>query len=890
MKLCLPALVLGFVVAVSAPAQPTPNILVILSDDQGWTGLSAEMDPNGLGPLSASDFYETPNLETLASQGMRFRQAYSAAPNCSPTRASIQTGMSPASLNLTDIVGRGDLYTGGVTDNFYAGNDLIAPFGASRLPTQVESIAQRIKDANSSYVTAHLGKWHLTTPSVQPSSPGGSVPYRPGDPSDYGYDVHDGARTNNPISTTSDPKEMFSLTSRAIDFMDDRAGTSGDSNPFYLQLSHYAVHSRDDTLPATQAKYDAKFQTDPGVRHPDGANNTTFAGMTEDLDTTVGQLLSYLDSTPDPRNPGHMLADNTYLVYIADNGATEASSSNLPLYDEKASTWEGGIRVPLMIRGPGVTANTVSDVPVVSTDLYATLTKLAGSTAPLSAVSESADLTDLLLNEGELPTPSNQLQRGTAANGDLFFHFPHYQIQKGTSPMSAMVDGTGQFKLVRIYQPNAAPLDYLFDLNAPISGPFDTWETADFADARNLANDPAYASQLGSMQQRFDDWVQAVDASLPYVVGNPVAMKWDANDNNRARGVEGPEWRSVTDVDARFREQLLIDESAGNVDVVNISPSQSELGSQAYHMDSGGGFLRSFFHVAELDPSSPRLTQPADTNNSASFEFWLRADALNQGQVLLETGGGDKGLSLTLGDGDNDGQFDDVQLRAASDSDGRALITTASLAGTNITSEFVHLVAVIDHNTQANTQSALLYLNGQLAASSNSVIGGGTVDWQGTDSAGIGMVQGVLGSSGGPGEAPLGTAGFAGDIGQFGFYNYALSAGDVENLSNFEEVSFVLGDLDGDGVLTSADIAEFQLRWLADTSGLASTIDRYRAGDLDASGRVSLVDWKLLRQLFADQNLLALFEGGAAVPEPSALLTAGVSVGFLGTALRIRSK
>ena len=857
-------------VATHVSAQPKPNIILILADDQGWTGLSAQMDPDGLGALSASDFYETPNLETLASQGMRFRQAYSAAPNCSPTRASIQTGLSPAALNITDIVDRGGLFTSGVNSDLYSGNNLVAPLGATRLPTDIESIAQRIKTADSDYVTAHFGKWHQTTPSVQPSTPGGSFAYVAGDPSDYGYDVHDGARSNNPLNTADDPKEMFSLTSRAIDFVDDRVDTGGDERPFYMQISHYAVHSSDKTLAATQAKYDEKYLTSPGIRHPDGANNTTFAGMTEDLDTTVGQIMTYLDNTPDPRNPGHALADNTYVFYIADNGATEASSSNLPLYDEKASTWEGGIRVPFIVRGPGIAANSVSSVPVISTDLYATISSLAGATAPLPTSSESADLSDLLHNSGALPEGIDSLQRGVGQNGELFFHFPHYQHEKGTTPMSGMVDGTGQFKLVRIYGTAGTPTqDYLFDMNTPITDPLQTWEDINYSDARNLATNPAYAGQLASMQQSFDGWIQAVDASLPYEVATPVEIVWDADDNSRSRGVEGPDWRSVSDIDQRSREQWLVDDTNGDVSLVDISPTQTELGTKAFHVDSAGGFKRTFFHVSEIAPNSSRLTGDVDTNESASFEFWLRADSLSQGQVLMETGGADRGLSISMGNADGDGLFDDVRLRAAENGANRALEVTASLAGSDITNQFVHLVAVIEENTLSHSQSAKIYINGVLAGESDTVINGGTVDWDGTNVAGLAMIQGAIGGELGPGLGALGTAGFAGDIAQFAFFNYALTSVEVENRFEFD-TTFVFGDLNGDHVLGMEDVNLFQLHWLADTTTLGLR-GRHDVGDLDGNGYVELADWVLLRQAFIDAGQGSLLDS-LQVPEPPTAL------------------
>ena len=767
---CLGVVTLVGAAAPQAAAQtpPAPNIVVILADDQGWNGLSAMMDPNIVGELSGSDFYETPNLELFADQSMRFRQAYSAAPNCSPTRSSILLGMNPATTNMTDIVGRDDLYQNMAP----SGTDLMEPLTVPTLPVaNVESIVNRIKAANPDYVAAHLGKWHMTTPAIGPRAPGSDFPYRPGDPSDFGYDVHDGARANNPFNQPDDPKEIFSLSSRAIDFMDGRAGEGGDARPFYLQVSHYAVHEAPVTLDESEAKYQDKYNTDPGVVHPGGSqpDRIKYAGMTENLDTGVGQMMNYLATTPDPRNPGHMLADNTYVVYTSDNGALNENTNNLPLYDEKATSWEGGIRVPFIVRGPGIEAGSVSNVPVVSTDLYATLSSLAGATGALPTLIESADLSDVLHGGGALPDGVPGLDRGVGDNGEIFIHFPHYV--RDTTPMSSMIEGDGSFKLVRVYGVGDTTRDYLFDLTQPISGPTDTWETNDFGDARNLANDPAHADRLASMQARFDRWIQDADVSLPYEIAAPVDIQWVAGDNSRNLGLEGPAWRSVTDVDSRAREQLVIDTTrGGSVSVVAID--NDKLGSQAFHLTGGAGFLRSFFHVSEDSPNASSLTIEPDVDDSASFEFWLRSDDLSTGQVLLESGGDVRGLSLTLG-GD-----EQVRLRLADAQQGKSLVTTASLADSGILDEFVHLVAVVEE-LEDGGQVARIYVNGELASESSDVIGGGNVNWDGPGNAGIGMAQAALGGVNGPGLAAFGTAGFEGDIARFSFLNTALTGDEV---------------------------------------------------------------------------------------------------------------
>ena len=145
---------------VSFAQTSTPNIVLILTDDQGWTSTSVQLDPDN--PLSKSDFYQTPCLDALASQGMRFSNAYSSGPVCSPTRSSIQTGKSPAQLQMADIVNGGDLENPEVRFLItYVGEPLSPPLPRTRLPLAEVTIAERIKQANPNYVAAHFAKWHM---------------------------------------------------------------------------------------------------------------------------------------------------------------------------------------------------------------------------------------------------------------------------------------------------------------------------------------------------------------------------------------------------------------------------------------------------------------------------------------------------------------------------------------------------------------------------------------------------------------------------------------------------------------------------------------------------------------------------------------------------------
>ena len=357
-----------------------PNIILILTDDQGWTDTSVPMMAGR--PDSKSDFYQTPALERLAREGMRFSNAYSPAPVCGPTRHSIQFGKTPARLRNT-----------------------CHSRGAAGCRGEV-SLAQMIKAADPKYVAAHFGKWGLTKRS----------------PDHAGYDHSDGATNNfhgdwralndkRPLPE-DDPKRIFSLTRRANAFM---AAQAKAGRPFFMQVSHYAVHVQHAALEKTKEKY---RKLPPGRKSrpadlknpppPRNAGIVTYAAMIEDLDSSLGAMLGKIDELG--------IAGNTYVIFTSDNGG--GFRGNAPLRAGKADLWEGGIRVPMVVRGPGIAPGSFCDVPVAGWDLWPTIRDLAGNRAPLPAGVDGGSLLPLLRkgNEGEV-------KRGEDA---LIFHFPWY--------------------------------------------------------------------------------------------------------------------------------------------------------------------------------------------------------------------------------------------------------------------------------------------------------------------------------------------------------------------------------------------------------------------------------------------------------------------------------
>jgi len=435
------AMLAGAFAAGAPPVPPSrqPNFVFILSDDQDWTGLSVTMHDQV--PNSRSDFYRTPNLERLAAQGMRFSTAYAPSPVCSPTRYSLLTGKSPARLHWTK-----------------AAPCVRAEDGYKLLPPRIErnisdsetTIAELLRKAG--YATVHCGKWHLSG----------------GDPGRHGFDEHDGDTSNRDAAPFVDPNpvDIFGITKRAAAFMDkhNKAG-----RPFYVQLSHHALHYPEN---ARKATVEACRSRSSGRMHRDVQR----AAITEDLDAGVGVLLSAIERLG--------IAGNTYVIYMSDNGGGGRSSLR-PLRGGKGSLWEGGIRVPLIIRGPGIAANTFCHVPVVGYDLLPKFCELAGIVA-LPDHTDGGSLVPLFT--------SPQTGRVRRPREELVWHFPHYQGSEG--PHSAI--RLGHYKLIRFYESGESRL---FDLST------DLGETDDIS-----ARQPDRARLL---LQRLEENLRDAGAQMP---------------------------------------------------------------------------------------------------------------------------------------------------------------------------------------------------------------------------------------------------------------------------------------------------------------------------------------------------------------------------------------
>lgn len=418
-----------------------PNFILILADDLGWSSTSTKMDDNVA--ESKSDYFDTPNIERMAENGLRFSHGYASASISSPTRRSIQYGQTP--------VRQGDI---NFKKNYHPDNN-------KRL-----SIPELLKKIDPEYKTAHYGKWDIRSDFF---------------PEDIGYDESDGNTGNkdgnlhsDPIAKwtnfflTSDPKKIETLTARAQNFMERQVRSN---NPFYLQISHYATHVDIQANESTLKKY---WRKEPGKAH----GNAGFAAMLEDLDTGIGKIIEKVYELG--------IEKNTYIIFMADNGGVELIPQtnskmihpseyirprmNYPLRGGKWTLYEGGIRVPFIVMGPGITGGTQTDTPVTGWDLLPTIADLAGYKDNLPDDLDGGSFKEILTGNlnATIVRPQEALIFHRYNN-----HYPHSAVIKG------------DYKLVKLWDTDKAELYNL---------------SKDIGEVNNLSNDfPEKVNELFSI-------------------------------------------------------------------------------------------------------------------------------------------------------------------------------------------------------------------------------------------------------------------------------------------------------------------------------------------------------------------------------------------------------
>jgi arylsulfatase A len=463
MKLIARIILASYLLAFSVHAAKRPNVVLILADDLGWAGLSCY----------GNDLHQTPHLDNLAKQGVRFTDAYAASPVCTPTRVAILTGKHPARLHMTiwreSALNRGK-------------RKLLQPVCLDSLPRKHLTLAEILKEAG--YFNAHLGKWHVGRAESYPQAHGfhlnvGGTLW--GAPQTFWYPFAGDSYFRDwryvPGLEPGREGEYLTdrLTDKALEVMEQQ---SKAKRPFYLNLWYHTVHTPIEGKPELVERYRKRVKPDSIRKNPH------YAAMVHSLDENVGRVLDKLDQLE--------IADDTLVVFTSDNGGFVNScklnkglrvADNSPLRSGKGSCYEGGVRVPLIVRGPGVVEGKTSVEPVYACDLYPTLLRAAGLSGKAKEGVDGVDFTPILRD------PKAKLSREA-----LYFHYPHYYHT--TTPVSAV--RKGDWKLLEYFEDGRVEL---FNLKNDIG------EKTDLASAR-----PEVAKRLAAELRA---WRKEVGALMP---------------------------------------------------------------------------------------------------------------------------------------------------------------------------------------------------------------------------------------------------------------------------------------------------------------------------------------------------------------------------------------
>jgi arylsulfatase A-like enzyme len=456
-----------------------PNIVFILADDLGYTDLACY----------GSKYYETPNIDRMAAEGIRFTDGYTCGPNCQPTRAALMSGQYGP---------RTGVYTVGSIDRFNWQSRPLRPVdNVQKLPLKIVTIADALKAAG--YATGMFGKWHLGNDDKH-------------HPSRRGFDEaiessgrHFDFETDPPVDVPEGEYLADFLTDRAVDFI-----TRYKDEPFFLYLPHFGVHSPHQAKKELIDKFKEKA---PAGGHRD----PTYAAMIASVDESVGRVLATLEELG--------LTENTLVIFSSDNGGVGGYrtigldkigvTDNAPLRGGKGSLYEGGVRVPYVFRWPGmIEAGRTSATPIISVDLYPTLLELAGAKPQADVTLDGVSYAAVLKGDAE-----------TLDREAIYWHFPGYLGAAGdtwrTKPVSVV--RAGDWKLRENLEDGSVELYHL---------------KRDFGETKNLAaEEPEQVARLRGM---LDQWRKDVGAKAP--TANVAA---DKGDDERPRGRRNRERRKA---------------------------------------------------------------------------------------------------------------------------------------------------------------------------------------------------------------------------------------------------------------------------------------------------------------------------------------------------------
>jgi len=754
-----------------------PNIILVIADDMGWNQVSSNITTNVDANDYGSDFYETPKIDQLASEGIAFPYAYVNGGNCAPTRAALLSGQYAARPH-NNVFTVYDLNRGNTSGN----SNLIGPDmglasngNIDEIPASAITIAESMKTAG--YATAHFGKYHVgefESANVSNNAPtdqgfdynyGGGTDGGPGDYFSNGTtfgskvgpeldpyaDVYTAAEsialsndhTNYPLTGTN-KHVTDAMVEAAFDFMD-----TNSTSPFFMHFSNFAIHGpfdSSDARPDFRAKYDAKAISSPG-----SMNHHTKPGqaaLAEHMDQALGRLVDYLKTTSDPRNPGKMLSENTIVYFIADNGdailRSASKQGQTPLKGMKGEYYEGVIRSVTfawsdttngLLRnagGPGEIDNT----PIVAFDLYPTFVEAGGGSLPgggydIDGVSQWQMLTN-----------------GTAMTREsIFWHHPGYLIDSKRDSRPVTVIRKGNYKLMHFYEDSSYELYHLIN---------------DISEATNLlpSSDQAIIDIANDMIDDMIDHINDTSAPLPtYRDGGATVPMPTSVSLSGSNSTEGCQAEAGFEAFWDFDTVSNADDASGN----NHNPI-SVTGTLTYDVIDfqEGDQSASFNGSTKLQYNNDPFLNEEITNRSVAV--WIKPTNLSGIKTIYDEGSQLKGIALRLNDDKiqgsvrtNDGSETSLEIEGNFPND----------------SQWHHVVLVFNGDSYMK-----IYVDGVEEATS------ATFDVSKKLFAGnAGGVGGVFGTD--AFGASNSTNYFNGKMDAFAVYDFALSLSQVQNSSCF---------------------------------------------------------------------------------------------------------
>lgn len=677
----------------------SPNVVVIIADDMGWSQVST-----GLTNLNnQSDFYETPTIETLASEGIAFPHGYVNGANCAPTRAALLSGQYAA--RPTNNIFAVDHLNRGGNSTLLVGPDNGLPNGIDELPVSAITLAETMKTAG--YTTVHLGKYHVGENESTNSSDNAAT--------DQGFDVNYGGGTKgNPgeykainvgggtwefhssigpeLDVYADPyteaesllltgdKDLIqgeakhvtdAMTDAAIDFIDTNINT-----PFFMHFSNYAIHGplgESNCRSDLYAKYQTKNSNTPSSM---GHTNISIGAIAEGMDQSINRLITHLKTTDDPRNPGKKLSENTLIYFISDNGGALNTEENGPLRGKKGDLYEGGIRSITFVWSEAswlANKGTVNTTPVIGFDIYPTFVEAAGGTLP-----SGYDI-DGVSHWSMLTGTNSDLGRDA-----LFWHFPGYI--RDQTPVTVI--RKGDYKLIHFYETASYEM---YNLINDISETTNLLPSSDQA-VIDLAN-----GMITDMRAHLTD----TSAPLPtYRSGGATVPMPDfvtISSSNSTDGCQAENsYIAYWDFDIVSGTN---DASGGGNNAISGVPtydsSDFKEGDQSVVFDGS----------TEIQYSSGSFLTASTSKRSVSV--WIKPTSLTGTQEIFEEGGSGNGMALRL-------NGSDLEARMTSGTETNFTISTSYPAD----SDWHHIALVFDG---ANT-SLELYIDGVLETSTTSAL------------------------------------------------------------------------------------------------------------------------------------------------------------------------